>query len=157
MTIQGIVLYLVGQLVTRLLDIPIAILNIIGLMLPNCTDMGFVALPAEALQNFTQLVRWLFPLWSLLPISQLFAMASITIVYFGIKFFAKPIAKGVVMNFTHLWWIVLVVWILAASLNFFLGSSWQDSPIWMEWFGTSVTSTAPFEGGGGGGGGGGSW
>jgi hypothetical protein len=159
MTIIQILTFLLSRLVVGILQIPVALLNVIGLFMPSCSESGITGLPVEVLDNMVQLTRWISPIWSALPVSQLWVMLSLTITYFVIRWFARPAIKVVMGGIPHFWWIIVVVWVISASLNLFLGNSWQDSEIWTEWFGQSATSTfnGYYSGGGGGGGGGGSW
>lgn len=146
---------LLSWLISGLLLPLTAILRLIGLLLPSCSSLGISNFSGEVLNSLAQWLRFGWPFLQFIPWVDLWNLISAVLLYGFFKFLwgHRHMVASLGPRFVT---IVLVFYVLAAFVTFFVGNAWMDSPVFTEVFGDSPTSTGEV-GDGFGGGGGGSW
>jgi hypothetical protein len=153
MTLESLFSSLLSWLIGFLLGAPILILKLLGGLMPPCSEMGWTALPSSVVQSMTNMARFLWPLLQFVPWTFVWNYLSAWILFLFFMWLVKNIMKLLSLGLTF-WIVVAIIWVVLGSVNWLIGTSWQDSSVFQDVFGTSATGTV---GGGGGGGGGGSW
>jgi len=136
--------------------VPVQLLSLVSLLLPECSSLGLVVVSQETMQGFADLVGVLAPVLRLVNWSAWGELVSAFVLYWGFRFVWNN--WYMIANFVgQWWWIIALLYVVLPLANFFLGNDWMNNTIFSDVFGASPTSTEVFSGGGLGGGGGGSW
>jgi len=158
MNINFLFLSLITWLVKGALFVPFTLLRLIGLLLPPCSSFGLLSFSTAVMDAAVNWIRFLWPALQYVPWTHFWNFVSAVLLYILFKWMWKHLPQ--MMHFViSFWWIIAIFYVVAGALNFFLNSTWTNSPVFTDVFGSTATGTASqgFSGGGFGGGGGASW
>jgi len=146
---------LLSWAVQFVLFVPFQILKLVGLLMPLCSTLGIIQVSQEALTGLGNWIRFLWPVLQYLPWSFIWNYIAAIILYLLFKWIWGHLPQMIALGFKF-WIVVVVLYVVALTVNVFTSLSYQDAPVFTDVFGTTTTVNGAVNGGAGGGGGG-SW
>lgn len=137
-------------LVDAVLYVPFTVLRVVGLALPACSEYGLVAIPSLVTEGMVRIIKLLWPILQFVPWAFLWNFGSAWVLFLIVKWVIGHLPWLTTLG-SRVWVIVLVLYVLSGIINFFIGTDWQTSDVFLTGFGLTPDSVGGAFGGGGGG------